>query len=89
MILALAIKAMKTTEAGDLLLFPLWPIGECEFACVLVVAALRSALAGWDEAAEVETTWLFAPAAAATCLAMSCANLRRGRRFVRQERISW
>lgn len=79
-ILALAIKAMKTTEAGDLLLFPLWPLGECEFTCVFVVDARRLALTGWDVAAEVETTRLFAPPAGATCFAMSCANLRLGRR---------
>lgn len=76
----LPIKAMKSTEAGDLLLFPLWPLGECEFTCVFVVAALRSAFTGWDVATEVETTRLFAPAVGATCLALSCANLRLSRR---------
>lgn len=36
---------------------------------------------GWmGRATEVEVTRLFSPAAAATCLTMSCANLHRRRR---------
>lgn len=55
---------------------------------MFAVAALRSVLAGLDVAAKVETSRLFAPAAAATCFAMSCANLRAVAEATRQDWVN-